>query len=88
MGTIVRTLMAHDRIDHYGEMEGDARDWDAYKAQLREVEALAPEISNTYNSPMALLDEQVVALVNSAWLAGAEYGERLMKGEVVPSPEH
>ena len=49
------------------------------------MEALAPGLSGGGFSPLALLDEQVVALVNTAWLVGAEYGERLMKGQVVPS---
>lgn len=86
MSTIVRTLLSFDLVEHGDQHAEYARDWDAYKAQLAAVEELAPEIANTYNSPLALLDEQVVALVNTAWLVGAEYGERLMKGEVGPSP--
>ena len=85
MSTIVRWLMAHDVIDEGVKHAGYAADWDAYKARLADVEELAPGLCGAF-SPLGLLDEDVAALVNSAWLAGAEYGERLMKGEASPSP--
>lgn len=87
MSTIVRTLYAHDLVDHEEQHAGYAREWDAYKALLATVERLAPGFSGATHSPLVLLDEEVVALVNTAWLAGAEYGERLMKGELVPSAD-
>jgi hypothetical protein len=85
MSTIMRTVYAHGLIDHHVQHQGYAPDWDAYKTRLADVEGLAPELGKGHRSPLVLLDEHVVALVNAAWLAGAEHGERLMKGEVVPS---
>ena len=83
MGTIVGALYAEDLIGHGVQHAGYARDWDAYKARLADVEELVPGLCGAF-APLGLLDEQVAALVNTAWLAGAEYGERLMKGEVGP----
>jgi hypothetical protein len=85
MSTITRAVYAHGLVDYHVKHQGYAPDWDAYKARLAEVEGLAPGLGAGLESPLVRLDEHVVALVNAAWLAGAECGERLVKREVVPS---
>jgi hypothetical protein len=74
MPPLVIDLFRNDMLHDY--RDGYAREWAAYRARLRAVEALAPDRPNTQGGqdPVVLLDEATVALVTTAWLAGAEVG--------------
>jgi len=74
MTPLVIDLYRNDMLRGY--VDGYAREWAAYKGQLQVVEALAPDRLHKMNAqdPVVLLDEAAVALVNAAWIAGAEVG--------------
>jgi hypothetical protein len=57
--------------------------WSRYKKALAAVEALDPErLSGPGQTPLTLMDEEVVAHVHEAWEAGAYIGAAFAKAEL------